>query len=901
MLVNLNPTGDGQPVGMTLYQGEVYFAANNGITGEEIYKTDGTPGGTKLVVNIAPGTNSIPSGFLVANGLLYFSATDGISGRELWQSDGTAAGTQQVADLTPGAAGSSPIGLFNLKGSILFVATTPETGALELWAVPRPLSVEVVGGNLVIVENEHWGDDNDLSIAFDAVTQEIIVGVAAGPFVGLSGTTTSTGAVRIPLAAFAAGVISVDLGGGGDRLSLDISGGLASIAGGMTFNGGSGSNQLIVVGSQAEQIEFTSTAADAAELAIAAGAATLDLASISIDQVNLSLLQRLTLSTTGGADNMHLAVTKLGAAPAIGSLTGVSGSSAITPLMFSLIGMLDLDLSGSDTTGAEDDLLTITQAGLAALDLKELAISTGTGSDVIVAAAAGFNVDESLSISAQQITFPNGLALSSAMTVDVAGNVLGEVIGGGLVTITPAGAASLGAAGSFRGFDFAGELAIGGETLILNSAGLAKLGALTTLSAGTLTAVNGIALGDGDVIAGSGVVAGRLAAATGSSIIATGSLQLGDLTSPAGIASDGELHIGAHTATLLDANEAVLGSFTTIGTASADGALAAANGYLLGEGKNFSGRGAVGGAFHNDGHVISTGTIVFADLVTGIGDFAGNVTFNGGMSPGHSPASIDLAGDFTLGAGNALSIELGGRQPGNEYDRLQATGTANLGGSLAVSLINGFTPQAGDAFDILTGAAGVSGLFTSETLPALAEGLEWSIAYGANAVTLSVVESGLAADFDANGRVDGHDFLAWQRGLGASSATKLDGDADNDNDVDGADLGVWMTQFGSEAALAASSAAAGTSMRGSALPAGAWLSAPTEQAGAPAGVLAAANIVEEVLVTTESGFDAFAFGSLSIRDAELSFESFDSSGSDSDGDEATDDAFAGWTGLSSAL
>jgi hypothetical protein len=64
----------------------------------------------------------------------------------------------------------------------------------------------------------------------------------------------------------------------------------------------------------------------------------------------------------------------------------------------------------------------------------------------------------------------------------------------------------------------------------------------------------------------------------------------------------------------------------------------------------------------------------------------------------------------------------------------------------------------------------------------------------------------ISPDFDVDGDVDGSDFLAWQRGLGASgNATAADGDADGDKDVDGVDLTYWNTQFGvlATAALAA--------------------------------------------------------------------------------------------------
>lgn len=71
------------------------------------------------------------------------------------------------------------------------------------------------------------------------------------------------------------------------------------------------------------------------------------------------------------------------------------------------------------------------------------------------------------------------------------------------------------------------------------------------------------------------------------------------------------------------------------------------------------------------------------------------------------------------------------------------------------------------------------------------------------------------ADFNADGDVDGADFLTWQRGLGGPGDL-ADGDANGDNLVDGEDLTVWQAQFGepmqapSAVANAASFSAAGS-------------------------------------------------------------------------------------------
>jgi predicted outer membrane repeat protein len=53
-----------------------------------------------------------------------------------------------------------------------------------------------------------------------------------------------------------------------------------------------------------------------------------------------------------------------------------------------------------------------------------------------------------------------------------------------------------------------------------------------------------------------------------------------------------------------------------------------------------------------------------------------------------------------------------------------------------------------------------------------------------------------SADFDSDGKVDGTDFLAWQRGFGIAGAHRPDGNSDDDDDVDASDLAVWEATFG---------------------------------------------------------------------------------------------------------
>ncbi len=76
-------------------------------TALNFWKSDGSSTGTVLVKDITPGSSTSGSAnvgptFLTnVNGSLYFTAWDTVSGQELWKSDGTAAGTVQVMDINP--------------------------------------------------------------------------------------------------------------------------------------------------------------------------------------------------------------------------------------------------------------------------------------------------------------------------------------------------------------------------------------------------------------------------------------------------------------------------------------------------------------------------------------------------------------------------------------------------------------------------------------------------------------------------------------------------------------------------------------------------------------------------------------------------------------------------------
>ena len=86
-----------------------------------------------MVKDIYSGSSSSSPMYLTAVGsTLYFRANDGTNGSELWKSDGTASGTVIVKDIYSGSTGSSPTYL-TAVGSTLYFRAYDATNGVELW------------------------------------------------------------------------------------------------------------------------------------------------------------------------------------------------------------------------------------------------------------------------------------------------------------------------------------------------------------------------------------------------------------------------------------------------------------------------------------------------------------------------------------------------------------------------------------------------------------------------------------------------------------------------------------------------------------------------------------------------------------------------------------------------
>jgi outer membrane autotransporter protein len=138
------------------------------------------------------------------------------------------------------------------------------------------------------------------------------------------------------------------------------------------------------------------------------------------------------------------------------------------------------------------------------------------------------------------------------------------------------------------------------------------------------------------------------------------------------------------------------------------------------------------GTLYVDGSIASLNTIIQAGAILGgHGVLGGNLNNGGVVSPGNSPGTLTVNGNFTQASSGILLIQVAGLAP-TQHDLLQVGGVARLGGALQLQRLNGFTFHLGDKLTFLSARGGVSGEFAAVANPFVTDTL-----IGVNVVYLS--------------------------------------------------------------------------------------------------------------------------------------------------------------------
>ena len=124
--------------------------------------------------------------------------------------------------------------------------------------------------------------------------------------------------------------------------------------------------------------------------------------------------------------------------------------------------------------------------------------------------------------------------------------------------------------------------------------------------------------------------------------------------------------------------------------------------------------------------------------ILGTGTLVGDVVNGGEIRPGTSPGVLAIQGRYTQLATGKLTLEIGSVAPGTGHDQLNVTGTATLGGTLALVLTGGYQPNVGDAFIVLSYSSflGAFDTLTGRTVP---NGRQFQPVHSAAGLTVEVI------------------------------------------------------------------------------------------------------------------------------------------------------------------
>lgn len=493
---------------------------------------------------------------------------------------------------------------------------------------------------------------------------------------------------------------------------------------------------------------------------------------------------------TGGAVNLGSGATLLVEGGVFNKTSGVgfifsdntttrikSGGAFITPSYFDL-GTATLDMNNGfltvGTTGGTisdwggsgaTTTATLTSNAVATYNsgLRMGALGSGGSTNATISGGARLVSNDSLS---------TGGEAASNVTLNVTG---GRVESDGPISLMRGTTTTVSAAGVIEGQNVV--LGSNGGTTITSVTGAnSLLKARGTLTAGRAGTSNlGISAG-GKVESLGATIIGELAGSNGT-VIVSGSDSRLNVGSSLTIGGSGtgalEIHPGGFVPVTNGVSIGVSGTLdltggaleTTVGQSIASSGLIRASG---------------GSQIRSD--VVNAGTLNLLDA-----SVTRSVTM---QANSQMTADNSTVGSLTQQPTADLKFAL---RSASDFDNLAVTGAASLGGDVVISLLGGFAPIAGTELQVLT-ASSISGMPTFDFSAApLGSGLAWAVALSPTSISLVVLSTGIAGDYNADGTVNAADYTIWRDNHGSTAVLP--------NDPSGGTIGVaqyntWRNNFG---------------------------------------------------------------------------------------------------------
>jgi autotransporter-associated beta strand protein len=201
---------------------------------------------------------------------------------------------------------------------------------------------------------------------------------------------------------------------------------------------------------------------------------------------------------------------------------------------------------------------------------------------------------------------------------------------------------------------------------------------------------------------------------------------------------------------------------------------------------------------NSSGSATGSGSVTVAGggTLRGAGFIAGAILNDGAVAPGASAGILTIDDFYAQSASGSLNVEIGGTTPGTNHDRLVVSGAASLSGTMNLTRINGFEPQVGDSFVVLT-CGSRSGEFDQVTGISAGPGKVFRVQYNPTDVALVVKLSGDLNNDNVLDTMDVDPFVLALTDLTSyqqqyPSGDPSLGDMNHDGDINGSDIGPFI-------------------------------------------------------------------------------------------------------------